>query len=202
MSAKWEKYTEEELASFVAKSKSYRELASKIGYAPDGGSVIKMLKKMIATFNFDISHFTGQGWNKNNFDYSRFRYGIAIKVSNSIEAIVALRGHKCECCGLSEWNNKPITLEIHHKDGDHLNNVLDNLQLLCPNCHSQTDNWRGKNINKKEKERIPEEQYVEALRNSPNIRQALIKLGLTAAGGNYATCYDLIEKYNIEHLKK
>lgn len=42
----------------------------------------------------------------------------------------------CELCGLSEWQGKKLTLEVHHKDGNHYNNTLDNLQLLCPNCHS------------------------------------------------------------------
>lgn len=43
---------------------------------------------------------------------------------------------KCECCGLTEWNGKPIPLELHHKDGNHYNNDLSNLEILCPNCHA------------------------------------------------------------------
>lgn len=54
--------------------------------------------------------------------------------------------YKCECCGLTEWRGKPIPLELHHKDGNHDNNKLDNLEILCPNCHAQTDNYTGKNI--------------------------------------------------------
>ncbi len=46
---------------------------------------------------------------------------------------------------LSLWLNKPIPLELHHKDGDNTNNELDNLELLCPNCHALTDNYRGRN---------------------------------------------------------
>ena len=53
--------------------------------------------------------------------------------------------YKCECCGLSEWLNKPIPLEVHHKDGNAHNNVIENFQLLCPNCHAQTESYRGKN---------------------------------------------------------
>lgn len=49
---------------------------------------------------------------------------------------------------LSEWMGKPIPLELHHKDGNHYNNDLSNLEILCPNCHAQTDNYRGKNIGK------------------------------------------------------
>ena len=51
------------------------------------------------------------------------------------------------CCGITEWNNKPIVLQLHHIDGNHNNNNLENLQLLCPNCHSQTENYCG-NSNK------------------------------------------------------
>ena len=42
----------------------------------------------------------------------------------------------CEICGLSEWQGKKLVLEVHHKDGNHYNNTINNLQLLCPNCHS------------------------------------------------------------------
>lgn len=53
---------------------------------------------------------------------------------------------RCECCGLTEWNGQPIPLELHHKDGNHDNNKLENLEILCPNCHALTDNYTGKNI--------------------------------------------------------
>ena len=53
--------------------------------------------------------------------------------------------YKCEKCGLSEWLGQPIALEVHHKDGDRTNNTIENFQLLCPNCHAQTDSYRGKN---------------------------------------------------------
>ncbi len=54
--------------------------------------------------------------------------------------------YKCEYCGLSKWNNLPIPLELHHIDGNRHNNKLENLKILCPNCHSQTETFRGKNI--------------------------------------------------------
>lgn len=47
-----------------------------------------------------------------------------------------IKKQECELCGLSEWLGEPLTLELHHKDGNHFNNELDNLQILCPNCHS------------------------------------------------------------------
>ena len=59
-----------------------------------------------------------------------------------------LKEHRCECCGLTTWLNKPIPLELHHKDGNRYNNVLENFELLCPNCHAFTDSYRGKNVSK------------------------------------------------------
>lgn len=55
------------------------------------------------------------------------------------------RGYKCEECGISEWNNKPIVLELDHTNGDSNDNSLGNVRLLCPNCHSQTDTFRIRN---------------------------------------------------------
>ncbi len=51
---------------------------------------------------------------------------------------------KCDICGLKFWLQDPIGLELDHKDGDHNNNSLRNVRLLCPNCHAQTDNYRVK----------------------------------------------------------
>lgn len=55
-----------------------------------------------------------------------------------------IKEYKCECCGLSEWMNRPISLQLHHLNGIHNDNRLSNLQLLCPNCHSQTENFGTK----------------------------------------------------------
>lgn len=53
--------------------------------------------------------------------------------------------YKCESCGLTTWMDKPIPLEVHHKDGNRHNNIIENFALLCPNCHAFTDSYRGKN---------------------------------------------------------
>ena len=68
--------------------------------------------------------------------------------TNKIRARLLEEGykeHKCECCGLTTWMDKPIPLEVHHKDGNRHNNTIENFVLLCPNCHAFTDSYRGKN---------------------------------------------------------
>lgn len=197
---KWERFSDLELQEIVQTSKSYREVARKLGYSETSGGSDVYVKDMIATKHFDTSHFLGLAWNKDNFDYSRFQYGKVIRSKEMLPAIIKLRGHKCECCGATEWLGNSIPLEIHHIDGDRLNNVLDNLQLLCPNCHAMTENYKGKNntgINK-----VSDEQLVAALQKKDNIRQALVSVGLAGRGGNYERAYALMDKYNIVKEKE
>ena len=200
---KWETFSKDDLQKIVKESFSVREVANKCGYSMTGGGSIKSIKEMISYYNFDTSHFLGQGWNKNNFDYSRFKNGQSIKVAGALKALTNLRGYKCEQCLNETWNGDKIPLEIHHKDGNNLNNELNNLQLLCPNCHAQTENWRGKNVqNKIKRIEISDEDFAEALKNNSSIRQALISLGLSPKGGNYKRAYEIAIRYNITKFIK
>jgi len=91
---------------------------------------------------------------------------------------------KCSCCGIDSWQGKVITLELDHIDGSAHNCKIENLRLLCPNCHSQTDTFRGRGINTG-KQKVSDEELRESIRTSKNIRQALINVGLSPRGGNY-----------------
>jgi hypothetical protein len=104
---------------------------------------------------------------------------------------------ECSICFISEWQGKKLTLELDHIDGNNLNNDFVNLRLLCPNCHSQTKTWRGRNKNSG-KLKVSDEELIEAVSNTSNIRQALISVGLTPKGMNYSRVSNLIHKSEVD----
>ena len=103
--------------------------------------------------------------------------------------------NKCNRCGLDKWLGQDIILELEHKDGNNKNNVRDNLEMICPNCHSLTETWRGRN-KKERRHRVPDKRLLESLLiNDWNMRQSLLDVGLSAKGGNYNRCYKLKKEY-------
>lgn len=107
---------------------------------------------------------------------------------------------KCNQCGIKDWNGKPLSFGLEHKDGNHHNNKRDNLEILCPNCHSQTKYWRGRNKPSNVKKVNDDELLETLLKHNWNMRQSLIEVGLSPKGGNYKRCHKL--KREVELLKK
>jgi hypothetical protein len=94
--------------------------------------------------------------------------------------------YKCagEGCGLTDWYGQHLVLELDHINGKRADNRKENLRWLCPNCHSQTDTFRGRNKNPG-KQKVTDAILLTALKEHSNIRQALQSVGLAAKGGNY-----------------
>lgn len=80
--------------------------------------------------------------------------------------LIEERGHRCECCGNSEWLGQPIKLQVHHISGDKRDNRRENLQLLCLNCHAFTDNFCCKTKDKSDyKKDLTDKEYIQMLFN-------------------------------------
>lgn len=99
--------------------------------------------------------------------------------------------YRCSVCGVEDWRGSPLVLELDHINGIRNDHRFHNLRLLCPNCHSQTDTWRGRQ-NKGKRRRVDDTTLLTALQESRSIRSALLKVGLAPMGGNYARCHSLL----------
>lgn len=124
---------------------------------------------------------------------------IFIKNSNSSNSLIKkvliknnLIKNECNNCNITDWNGKPLSLELDHINGDSRDNTLENLRFLCPNCHSQTDTFRGKNINNG-LVKVSDDELILAINSSKNTREALIKVKLAPKGGNYNRVKKIID---------
>ena len=149
---KLRKYSEQQLREAIKNSSSLAQTLKKVGVAPYGGNY-QVLKKAIDHFRLDISHFSGQTWNRGlkvGAKHSLQKYlnnelGITsykLKLRLLAEGVFT---PQCGNCKRTNWLGQPIPLELDHINGDHFDNTLQNLRLLCPNCHALTPTYRGKN---------------------------------------------------------
>jgi len=148
--------TDEQFRAAIADSTSIRQVALKLGMNPQGGGTYKCIHDFIRCQGVDTSHFTGQLWSKGKQvtlkrpteDYLNNHQPIQshkLRLRLLREKILE---PKCSSCNLTEWQGKSIPLELDHVDGNHYDNSLSNLRLLCPNCHALTPTHAGKNKGK------------------------------------------------------
>ena len=146
-------YTKEEVIVAVAENKSIAGVLRQLNLRPIGGNY-KTIHRLIKDYGLDTSHFTGQGWNvglgfkpkqsiaDNEIFIEESDYRCSWRLRERYKKTTGI--NYCEECHLSEWQGQPIPLEIHHVNGKNTDNRLENLKLLCPNCHALTNNYRGR----------------------------------------------------------
>lgn len=150
------KWTLNQLKKAAREAKSLRQILSKLGLVEAGGNY-RQIKKYLSENNIDVSHFTGSAWNKG-------MHGLIRASTTPLSKILAkahpyqshklrlrlfsekIKEKKCELCGWAQISNDGrLPLELNHINGDHFDNRLENLQILCPNCHSLQPTHRGRN---------------------------------------------------------
>ena len=149
-------WTDEQLPVAVKDCKSYRAVLKELGLIPAGGNY-DQVKRRVSDLKLDISHFSGKGWNQGwKFDP---RIPIqpleALMVDGSrIQSFTlkrrlftaGIKRPQCELCGWAEKSiDGRIPVELDHINGRRHDNRLENLRILCPNCHSLQLTHRGKN---------------------------------------------------------
>lgn len=107
-----------------------------------------------------------------------------------------LKEEKCEVCKNEMWNGLSIPLELHHVDGNPKNNEIENLQILCPNCHAQTENFKGKNKGKNRKKgaKFDGAEVILLIPKSFSVRDVLLKAGLSPSQFNYDQVYKVLDE--------
>jgi hypothetical protein len=140
--------TKEQLEEYVKLSSNWIEFMIKCGYTNTNNRI--NIKRKLDLFNINTDHF-----NNNTVQLKRYTNDIIFIKNSSYKSSTGIKQrlikyynweYKCSQCKLSEWLGKPISIELDHINGDHYDNRIENLRFLCPNCHAQTDTYRGKNV--------------------------------------------------------
>ena len=147
------RYTKDDVILAVSGSKSIAGVLRLLNLRPVGGNY-KTIHHLIKEYGLDTSHFTGQGWNvglsfkpkqpikDNEVFVKESNYRCSWRLRERYKKATGI--NCCEECNLTAWQGRPIPLEIHHINGDNTDNRIENLKLLCPNCHALTKNYRGR----------------------------------------------------------
>jgi hypothetical protein len=153
------KWTVDALHTAVTENTSMAGTLRQLGLVPIGGNY-RTIWYHIRRLGIDTSHWLGMGHRKGSKTPVRgtYRSLSEILVKNSPHGStndlkirllrVGLLENRCAECGLTEWRGKILVMHLDHANGDATDNRLQNLRLLCPNCHSQTPTYCGRNCSK------------------------------------------------------
>lgn len=149
------KWTEDQLRLAAKDSTSIRQVLHILGLKEAGGNY-SQIAKYFKEYSIDVSHFRGKGWNKGLQGIGKPRFSLEqiLTVSSTFQSYklkrrlfqAKLKYERCEECGWAKRSvDGRIPLELDHKNGDCRDNRLENLRVLCPNCHSLKPTHRGRN---------------------------------------------------------
>ena len=145
------KLTDNEFIDLVKSSLNTAEVLFKLGYTTKGNSWgYSQVKQRMTDLNLSGSDFRGKSALCQNKTVDKSK--LFCKGSKHARTVLRktiirenLIPYKCAICGITEWNGKTLSLELDHINGENNDNRLENLRFLCPNCHSQTDTFKGRN---------------------------------------------------------
>ena len=144
-------WTDQEFISAYKTAKSVAHLIRTLGLVPAGGNY-KTVKDTCVRLNLPLISHQGVHPVPRTPRKKIEEYLIYGRTSsdNLKKRLIkeGIKKHQCEECLLTLWLGRPIPLELDHIDGDSYNSIIENLRFLCPNCHSLTPTYRGKNIGK------------------------------------------------------
>lgn len=189
-----EKY--ENLVCEVAKkARNFNQLCKVLGKHPTS-DVIRRLIGILEKYNVSYSHFDSSPEKqevcfvkKDINDY--LVSGKTVSVAHLKDRLIkeGIKERKCEKCGRTEWEGQSIPLQLHHINGNRTDNRLENLQVLCPNCHAQTDNFSGRKLIKKKniklrtkkeiKTDIPVEKLIDSFKKHGNFKSVSKEFGVS-----------------------
>ena len=137
------KYTFDNLNPIIKESNTWADVCRKIGIKPMTGAQ-SYIKKIAIRLGINFNHFIGKSSRKGKtsgkrISVKKYLYNGSKITSHRLKILLIRDGLKekcCEICGLYNWNGFNIPLELHHKNGNHNDNRLENLIIVCPNCHS------------------------------------------------------------------
>lgn len=144
-----------ELQNIINSSNSFKEVLTKLDLKYDSGGNYKTLKNRIKIDNIDISHILCNRYKKTKSKIKDINTLFVVDSNTNRNIIKShiiksnLIEYSCNKCGLKDsWQNETLVLQLEHKNGISNDNRIENLCFLCPNCHSQTKTFSGKNRKK------------------------------------------------------
>lgn len=145
-----------EFIEIVKLSISFSDVLRKLGLTTNGGSSTKSIKNRISDLKLDTTHFTQKGVQrksstKANPDLNLILVENSTYSRNSLKRRIIKEGYikyECSICKINNWLGNKLVLHLDHVNGVNNDNRIENLRLLCPNCHSQTETYSGKNKGK------------------------------------------------------